>query len=76
MKIVYEFFRCEECPYCKKGYSYGTDGRGDGRTVFVCRQGAFGRYEHGGYAYRKIITEIREGIDKNCPLKESNYQIG
>ena len=68
MKIVYEFFRCEECPYCKKGYSYGTDGRGDGRTVFVCRQGACG-----GYAYGKIITEIREGIDKNCPLKESNY---
>lgn len=30
MKIVYEFFNCEECPYCKKGYSYGTDGRGEG----------------------------------------------
>lgn len=66
MKIVYEFFNCEECPYCKQGRSYGTDGR-DGITVFICRQGAFGGAD-GGYAYGKVITEIREGIDKNCPL--------
>ena len=67
MKILYEFFNCEECPYCKKGYSYGTDGR-NGRAVFICRQGAFGGASGGGYAYGKIRAEIREGIDKNCPL--------
>ena len=71
MKIVYEFFSCEECPYCKKGYSYRTDGRGYGRTVFVCKQGAFGGAD-GGYAYGKVITEIRNGIDKQCPLEDIN----
>lgn len=75
MKIVYEFFNCEECPYCKQGRSYGTDGR-DGITVFICRQGAFGGFEHDGYAYGKIITEIREGIDKNCPLEDINLKQG
>ena len=32
MKIVYEFFNCGECPYCKQGRSYGADGK-DGVTV-------------------------------------------
>ena len=74
MKIVYEFFNCGECPYCEKGYSYRTDGRGYGRTVFVCKKGAFGGYEHGGYAYAygKTITEIKNGIDKQCPLEDIN----
>lgn len=74
MKIVYEFFNCGECPYCEKGYSYRTDGRGYGRTVFVCKKGAFGGYEHGGYAYAygKTITEIKNGIDEQCPLEDIN----
>ena len=54
MKIVYEFFNCGECPYCKQGRSYGTDGR-DGVIVFICKQGAFGGVD-GGYAYGKVIT--------------------
>ena len=68
MKIIYEFFKCEECPYCKKGHTYGNDGR-DGKTVFICSKGAFGGYEHDGYAYGKEITE---GIDEKCPLKDIN----
>ena len=71
MKIVYEFFNCGECPYCEKGYSYRTDGRGYGRTVFICKQGAFGGAD-GGYTYGKTITEIKNGIDKQCPLEDIN----
>ncbi len=71
MKIVYEFFNCGECPYCEKGSSYGTDGRGYGRTVFICKQGAFGGAD-GGYAYGKVIAEIRKGIDEQCPLEDIN----
>ena len=70
MKIVYEFFNCGEWPSCEKGYSYGTDGR-DGVTVFICKQGAFGGAD-GGYAYGKVITEIRKGIDEQCPLGDIN----
>ena len=70
MKIVYEFFNCGECPYCKQGRSYGTDGR-DGETVFICKQGAFGGAD-GGYAYGKVITAIRQGIDEQCPLGDIN----
>ena len=41
---------------------------------FVCKKGAFGGYEHGGYAYAygKTITEIKNGIDKYCPLEDIN----
>ena len=70
MKIVYEFFNCGECPYCKQGRSYGTDGR-DGETVFICKQGAFGGAD-GEYAYGKVITEIRKGIDEQCSLEDIN----
>ena len=70
MKIVYEFFNCGECPYCEKGYSYGTDGR-DGVTVFICKQGAFGG-ANGGCAYGKVITEIRKGSDEQWPLEDIN----
>ena len=67
MKIIYEFFSCEDCPYCKKGKTYGNDGR-DGDTVFVCGKGAFGYFE-GYYAKGKNYGDVRSGIDKNCPLE-------
>lgn len=69
MKIIYEFFKCEHCPYCKKGQSYGNDGR-DGYTVFVCDKGAFGGYEKfGNYAYGEDFSTVRKGINRNCHLQ-------
>lgn len=38
---------------------------------FICKQGAFGGAD-GGYAYGKVITEIRKGIDEQCPLGDIN----
>lgn len=68
MKILYEFFKCEDCPYCRKGRTYGNDGR-DGRIVFVCSKGAFGGHEEfSGYAYGESSETIGKGINKNCPL--------
>ena len=70
MKILYEFFKCEDCPYCRKGRTYGNDGR-DGHTVFVCSKGAFGGYEKlGRYAYGESFESVRKGINNNCPLND------
>ena len=27
MKIIYEFYKCLDCPYLTSGRTYGTDGR-------------------------------------------------
>lgn len=67
MKILYEFFNCFDCPYCKKGVTYGNDGR-DGWTVYICEKGAFGKRD-GCYAEGKYCKEVHDEIDENCPLK-------
>ena len=41
------------------------------QQFFICKQGAFGGAD-GGYAYGKVITEIRKGIDEQCPLEDIN----
>ena len=68
MKIIYEFYKCLDCPYLTSGRTYGTDGR-DGHKVFICAKGAFGGFYDGGFgAYGKSYKDI-ESIDNKCPLK-------
>ena len=70
MKITIEVKGCHECPYLKRGRTYGNDGR-DGEIVYYCVKGAFG----------KILTGIYEGytegpsfkpfyIPHNCPYNK------
>lgn len=62
---------CKDCPYCKTAYTFGNDGR-DGKLVYVCEKGAFGKrndvdyYGFSGYATGPYKIPRYPG--RKCPL--------
>lgn len=62
---------CSDCPYCKTGMTFGNDGR-DGKTVYICERGAFGKrdaveyYGFSGYSIGPVT--IPKYPPTKCPI--------
>ena len=70
MKITIEVKGCHECPYLKRGRTYGNDGR-DGEIVYYCVKGAFGKKLTGIYeGYTEGLHHIPSHIPTNCPCNK------
>ena len=70
IQVEFEFDDCYQCPFIRKGRTYGNDGR-DGQVVFICAKGAFGNInDFQKHGYVSGLSSI-EGIHKNCPFKKT-----
>lgn len=68
---TYEFDNCNGCPELKTGRSFGNDGR-DGRTVYICNKGCFGKYNSVYGNYDSGLSNIPKEPPVKCPYIENN----